>query len=134
MPQCNRILQLTLAKSADLKLDWLDALPHAETLCAHVCLKGMRCGSSEVQSAMHGLKKMTVHSCVEEPGGHENGHEGVCAYRFLIDNYDKPWDGVYFLHGDVVTGHHSSQFRFFREYLSKNEWPAWPQTHLTQAA
>ena len=22
------------------------------------------------------------------------GHEGVCAFRFLMDNYHKPWRGV----------------------------------------
>ena len=79
------ILQLTLAKPADLQLGWLDNLPHAETLCAHLCLKGMQCGSAPAVEAMKSLRHMRVHECVEEPGGHENGHEGVCAYRFLLD-------------------------------------------------
>ena len=126
---CTRILQLTLAKPSDLRLSWLDDLPHAESLCAHVCLKGMRCSSTHTQDAIRGLKRMRVHSCVEEPGGHENGHEGVCAYRFLLDNYDSPtWQGVFFLHGDVVTPHHAGQFKAFKEYLQHNEWPKWPST------
>ena len=82
---CPRILQLTLAKPADLSLEWLDRLPNAETLCAHICLKGMTCKAERTQTALGKLSKIRVHSCVEEPGGHENGHEGVCAYRFLLD-------------------------------------------------
>ena len=125
---CPRVLQLTLAKPAELRIAWLDDLPNADTLCASVCLKGMHCSSTHAQEAMRGLKRMRIHSCVDEPGGHENGHEGVCAYRFLIDNYEKPWDGVFFLHGDVVTGHHGYQYHAFKEFLSRNEWPAWPPT------
>ena len=74
-----------------LRLGWLDELPHSSELCAHLCLKGMSCGSEAVRRGIDGLRRMRVHSCVEEPGGHENGHEGVCAYRFLLDNYEAPW-------------------------------------------
>ena len=39
-----------------------------------------------------------------------------------------PWEGVYFLHGDVHTSHHGEQFRSFKEYLTQNKWPKWPLT------
>jgi hypothetical protein len=97
---CPRVLQLTIAKEADVDLSWLDRLPHAPSLCAHVCLKGLRCDSPSVRATIGGWEKMRLHSCIEEPGGHENGHEGVCAFRFLLDHYDDPtWRGVFFLHG-----------------------------------
>ena len=44
-------------------------------------------------------------------GGNEAGHEGVCAFRFLIDNYQRPWRGVYFTHGDVPLLKHGGQYR-----------------------
>ena len=125
---CPRILQLTLAKPAELSVGWLDTLPHAEKLCAHVCLKGMKCKSDAAESALRSLKRIRIHSCIEEPGGHENGHEGVCAYRFLLDNYDLPWNNVYFLHGDIVTGHHAGQFHSFKRFLAADVWPPWPKT------
>jgi hypothetical protein len=125
---CPRILQLTLARPNELNIQWLDTLPHASTLCAHICLKGMSCSSPQTEDALRGLKHMRVHSCVEEPGSHENGHEGVCAFRFLLDNYETPWKHVFFLHGDVNTGHHAGQFKSFQQYLARNEWPVWPRT------
>lgn len=129
---CPHVLQLTLAKQSEVAAlpEWLDGLPNANTLCAHICLKGMSCTASHTKTALHKLKNMRIHSCVEEPGGHENGHEGVCAYRFLLDQYDKPWEGVFFLHGDVHTSHHGVQYRAFKEYLAKNEWPKWPSTRF----
>ena len=100
---CRRILQLTIARQSELEAlpTWLDALPHAATLCAHVCLKGLTCAARSTGTTLKKLTRVRLHSCVEEPGGHENGHEGVCAYRFLLDQYDKPWEHVFFLHGDV---------------------------------
>ena len=117
---------LTLARERDLALGWLDVLPHAETLCAAICLKGLQCDSAPVKSALAGLHFMRVHSCVEEPGGNENGHEGVCAFRFLLDNYEKPWQHVFFLHGDANTPHHVLVSSELTRYLKRNEWPVWP--------
>jgi hypothetical protein len=97
---CPRVLQLTLARTQEVDLRWLDSLPNADTLCAHVCLKGLACNSSLVRHSLRNLKRVGLHSCVEEPGGHANGHEGVCAFRFLLDHYDdSEWKGVFFLHG-----------------------------------
>ena len=97
---CTRILQLTVANMRETNLDWLDQLPNARTLCADVCLRGIPCHSPTVQQAFSRWRGMRLHRCVEEPGGHENGHEGVCVFRFLIDHYDDTsWTGVYFLHG-----------------------------------
>ena len=124
--RCPRVLSLTLARERDLALGWLDVLPHAETLCAAICLKGMQCDSAPVKSALAGLHFMRVHSCVEEPGGNENGHEGVCAFRFLLDNYEKPWQHVFFLHGDANTPHHVLVSSELTRYLKRNEWPVWP--------
>ena len=131
---CPRVLQLTLTGEHQLRLGWLDELPHSSELCAHLCLKGMSCGSEAVRRGIDGLRRMRVHSCVEEPGGHENGHEGVCAFRFLLDNYEAPWEHVFFLHGDVVTSHHAQQFKAFRAYLSRNEWPPWPRSRALMTA
>ena len=131
---CPRVLQLTLSGEHQLRLGWLDELPHSSELCAHLCLKGMSCGSEAVRRGIDGLQRMRVHSCVEEPGGHENGHEGVCAFRFLLDNYEAPWKHVFFLHGDVVTSHHAQQFKAFRAYLSRNEWPPWPRSRALMTA
>jgi hypothetical protein len=123
---CPRVLSLTLSRPSDLSLGWLDGLPHAQTLCAAVCLKGMQCNSEIARRSLGSLRKMRVHSCVEEPGGHENGHEGVCAFRFLLDNYEAPWEGVYFLHGDVVAPKHAVQYHAFVRYLQRARWPEWP--------
>ena len=54
--------------------------------------------------------------------------EGVCAYRFLLDQYDKPWRSL--LSAYVHTSHHGVQYRAFKEYLAKNEWPKWPSTRF----
>lgn len=126
---CARILQLTISTPREANLAWLDELPHAQTLCAHVCLKGLKCSS--VQTSIDGWQRMSLHSCVEEPGGHENGHEGVCTFRFLVDNYDEPtWTGVYFLHGDIqfTNNKHIGQRNAFVRFLEANAWPAWPKT------
>jgi len=129
---CPHVLSLTIARPTELHHlpEWLDALPNANKLCAAVCLKGMRCDdtrSAETLSKLH----MRIHSCVEEPGGHENGHEGVCAFRFVVDNYDQPWKNVFFLHGDVppqFSGKHHFQYAALLEFLRRDEWPAWPKT------
>lgn len=124
--KCPHILSLTLARKHELKLSWLDSLPNAGTLCLALCLKGLQCGAPEVRSSLRKLGSIRLHSCVEEPGGSEWGHEGVCAFRFLLDNYDTPWKGVFFTHADVNTGHHYVQFRLMHAFLQRNEWPAWP--------
>lgn len=127
---CRKIISITVARLHEAQqLAWIDKVPNAEQLCAHVCLKGLSCNSTLALPSLSSLKRMRIHSCVEEPGGHENGHEGVCAYRFLLDNYDAPWDGVFFLHGDApASGKHVGQFNSFQQYLARNEWPAWPKS------
>ena len=84
------------------------------------------CLKSPEEALAKGLHFMRVHSCVEEPGGNENGHEGVCAFRFLLDNYEKPWQHVFFLHGDANTPHHVLVSSELTRYLKRNEWPVWP--------
>lgn len=124
---CPRILSLTLAREHELRLGWLDALPQGRGLCVSLCLKGMRCGGGAARRAVAGLRRVGVHSCVEEPGGNENGHEGVCAFRFLLDNYDAAWEGVYFLHGDMPNRPmHAIQFADLRRFLARDRWPPWP--------
>ena len=133
---CPRVLSITVARrhEADALSMWLDALPHSHKLCAAICLKGMRCNDSATAASLSKLRHMRLHSCVEEPGGNENGHEGVCAFRFLLDNYNRSWRNVFFLHGDVAPqaqkggsiGKHGSQFAAFRQFLLRDEWPAWP--------
>lgn len=128
---CRRIISLTVARPSEVTdlPTWLDALPNVDTICAHVCLKGIRCDASDTESALGALKRMRVHSCVEEPGGSANGHEGVCAYRFLIDNYNESaaWEHVYFTHGDVNKRKHHDQFRAMTKYFAQRTWPTWPR-------
>ena len=125
---CPRILSLTVARHSETVAlpTWLDQLPHADSLCAHICLKGMLCDAPETMTALRALR-MTVHSCVEEPGGSANGHEGVCAFRFLLDNYRKNWEHVFYMHGDAHMPKHTSQFASLKRYLTANEWPKWPR-------
>ena len=127
---CPRVLSLTVARHSETAAlsEWLDDLPHAESLCVHICLKGMLCDGAETVNALGGLRKVTIHSCVEEKGGSANGHEGVCAFRFLLDNYHQPWGHVYFLHGDMHRPKHSLQYAALKRYLDKKEWPLWPRT------
>jgi len=124
---CPHVLSLTLARREEMDQlpGWLDAVPNANKLCASICLKGLGCDDAQSSATLQSLK-MRVHSCVEEPGGNANGHEGVCTFRFLLDNYDRPWDNVFFLHGDVHKGKHHQQFASFRAFLQRDEWPAWP--------
>ena len=132
---CRRVLQLTVANPREANLAWLDKLPNSHTLCADVCLKGLSC-NSYIKATVSTWQFMRLWRCVEEPGGHENGHEGVCAFRFLLDHYDSTaWDGVYFLHGDVHSNpRHSTQFNAFRTYLARAEWPAWPALRMDVSA
>ena len=107
LADCPHIVSITLARRTELKLNWMDALPNADKLCTALCLRqDLKCDESLVQVAMGNWTKMGVHSCIEEPGGNEAGHEGVCAFRFLMDNYHRPWRGVYFTHGDVHLPKH----------------------------
>ncbi|KAL1526340.1 hypothetical protein AB1Y20_015054 [Prymnesium parvum] len=128
---CPRVVSSTLTHAAELRLEWMDALPRASSLCLHLCLKGRSCRSAGVVAALRGLRKLRVHSCVEEPGGHEYGHEGVCAFRFLMDNYDAShaWTGVYFLHADMPAGKHAVQLSVLKRFLSAGEWPPWPESY-----
>ena len=106
---------------------WLDELPNAHKLCTAICLRqDLRCKEPAVAKALGNLTQMRMHSCVEEPGANEAGHEGVCAFRFLMDNYDRSWHGVYFTHGDVPGPKHGGQFWRMRKFFQDNEWPPWP--------
>ena len=128
---CRRILQLTIAHTEETQLAWLDSLPNAPTLCAHVCLKGLSCKSKPVQTQLRRLHRVRVLECVSEAGSHAAGHEGVCAFRFLIDHYHDPaWEHVYFLHGDVNAAKHRTQKGHLLRYLSRPVWPAWPATRM----
>ena len=103
----------------ELRLQWLDELPNAHKLCTALCLRqDLLCKEPAVTAALGNLTRMRTHSCVEEPGANEAGHEGVCAFRFLMDNYDRPWHGVYFTHGDVPGPKHGSQFRRMRAFIT----------------
>ena len=115
---------MTLAKPQELNLGWLDFLPNSKSLCLHLCLKGLDCKSNNVQDVLRKLN-IPLHSCVEEPGGHEFGHEGVCTFRFLMDNYNRPWTGVYFMHADVPHPKHTRQFKALNVFLQRHEWVGW---------
>ena len=130
---CPRVLSLTLAREAEASIGWLDRLPGASSLCLHMCLKGFRCDAAPMAGALRNLRRIRLHSCVEEPGGDEWGHEGVCVFRFLIDNYNvsaRPWDGVYFAHADVPRPKHTVQYglmhQFFQRLADGAPWPQWP--------
>jgi hypothetical protein len=133
---CPHVLSLTVARHSEtLALgSWLDRLPHSSQLCVAVCLKGLNCDDEETVKALGAIRNVRVHSCVEVPGGSANGHEGVCAFRFLLDNYGEPWTHVYFAHADVHKPKHAVQFQALRSYLARNEWPVWPRSiaKLTQ--
>ena len=126
---CPHVLSLTVARhteTAELS-QWVDSLPGSNSLCVHICLKGMRCDGEETMSAFDSLRNVTVHSCVEEPGGSINGHEGVCAFRFLLDNYNEhTWTHVYFAHGDMHKSKHKEQYGAMKTYLANPVWPVWP--------
>lgn len=126
---CTRVLSITVAHAHEVReLAWLDELPHADTLCAALCLKGLSC-SEATRAVRQTLRIVRFHSCVEEPGGRRAGLEGVCAYRFLIDNYEEAsWQHVYFVHGDAHTAKHAEQSRALRNHLRRDEWPCWPET------
>ncbi len=126
---CPYVLSLTVARRLEVEQlpQWLDALPNSHKLCAAICLKGLGCDDAQTSASLQSLK-MRIHSCVEEPGGDANGHEGVCAFRFLLDNYERPWRNVFFLHGDVARPKHATQYHAFREFLLRDAWPAWPRT------
>ena len=134
---CPHVLSLTVARrhEVDVLPQWLDALPNAHKLCAAICLKGLGCDDPQTSAVLDKLRTR-VHSCVEEPGGDANGHEGVCAFRFLVDNYDRPWRNVFFLHGDLApvaqgtVRKHAGQFHSFKEFLERDEWPAWPSSTM----
>ena len=84
------------------RFGWVGQLPCAGSLRVSFCLKGLRCSASASILARH-IAPAELHSCVEEPEGRTNGTEGVCAFRFLADNYAaKGWSGVYFAHDDVA--------------------------------
>lgn len=129
--ECPRVVSLTVARHPELVElpSWLDGLPQSSSLCVHLCLKGILCDGNETRNAVAGLKKIHLHSCVEEPGGSANGHEGVCAFRFLLDNYERrDWQHVYFAHADVHGPKHRSQFRAMKSYLAQASWPIWPKS------
>ena len=124
---CPHVVSITLARRSELRLQWLDELPNAHKLCTALCLRqDLLCEEPAVTAALGNLTRMRTHSCVEEPGANEAGHEGVCAFRFLMDNYDRPWHGVFFTHGDVPAPKHGSQFRRMRKFFEDDEWPPWP--------
>ena len=125
---CLRIVQLTVA--GDVNLMWLEGLPGASAgLCVAVCLKGLQCRAPHIARALRSMRRVRLHSCVEEAGGHEAGHEGVCAFRFLLDQYeDATWQHVFFIHGDINAGKHSGQKAHFMRYLMRPLWPAWPES------
>ena len=50
----------------------------------------------------------------------------MCAFRFLMDNYHRPWRGVYFTHGDVPLSKHWGQYRRMRTFFKEDQWPPWP--------
>ena len=134
---CPHVLSLTVARQHEVDAlgSWLDKLPNANKLCAAICLKGLRCDDSPVSTRL-GAIRMRLHSCVEEPGGDANGHEGVCAFRFLLDNYDRPWRNVFFLHGDLAPAaqrqvrKHGFQYAALLQFLEQDKWPAWPSSRL----
>ena len=132
---CPRILSLTVARHSEIVAlpEWLDKLPNANSLCAHICLKGLLCDAPETTTALRALRT-AVHSCVEEPGGDANGHEGVCAFRFLLDNYRANWEHVFYMHGDAHKPKHSSQFAALKKYLVANAWPKWPKRRSDMTA
>ena len=113
---------------------WVGKLPCAGSLRIAFCLKGLSCSASAANLARQ-IAPAELHSCVEEPGGRTNGTEGVCAFRFLMDNYPQKkerqdWPGVYFAHDDIALNHgaHTASYNALRTFLgsSNGEWPRWP--------
>ena len=127
---CARVLSVTIANHTQLDAlgNWVDKLPNAHKACLAICLKGIPCNHPRTKHAIQTIQNVTLHSCVHEPGGHQHGHEGVCVFRFLIENYHKPWQNVFFLHGDIQLPKHNFSRYYFEEFLQNDEWPPWPNS------
>ena len=68
------------------------------------------------------------HKCSKRNLSRELTHGAWCS--LLLQNYETPWDGVYFLHADINTAHHGEQHRSLLDFLNKNRWPKWPATRF----
>ena len=114
---------------------WVSTLPCASELSVSLCLRGLTC-ADVLPRARAEVSPATLHSCFEEPGGRANGTESVCAFRFLVDNYDTPgWDGVYFAHDDIAVNQaHRWPRAALKNFLAANAWPPWPAEGATEAS
>lgn len=129
---CAHIVSITVGRETELTRlsSWPEELASSSTnqpLCYAPCMRGtLRCAA--VHAVAQQWRKAVLHSCVEEPGGNERGHEGVCAFRFLLDNLDNQnWSHVYFAHGDIYTPHHGWSRRALQKLVrQRGEWPEWP--------
>ena len=116
-------------RSAVERFHWVGRLPCAASLRVAFCLKGLRCSDRSADLARQ-IAPAELYSCVEEPAGRANGTEAVCAFRFLVDNYERrDWAGVYFAHDDLaVNGAHIASFDALETFLRRSEWPQWPES------
>lgn len=112
---------------------WVSKLPCASELSVSLCLRGLAC-ADVLPKVRAEVSPAAVHSCIEEPVGRANGTESVCAFRFLLDNYDAPgWDGVYFAHDDIaVNPAHRWPLAALKNFLAANAWPQWPADGATE--
>ena len=81
--------------------------------------------SRTAESALRSLKRIRIHSCIEEPGGHENGHEGVCIpipprqLRSAVEQC---------LLSSRRHCHRPSRPIPFVQRFAADVWPPWPKT------
>src|SRR6056297_1834271 len=85
---CKYIISVCVARELELAdfSVWPDTIAAVATTdappCIAACMRGtLRC--ADVQAVASSWKAARLHSCAEEPGDVEFGHEGVCAFRFL---------------------------------------------------
>jgi hypothetical protein len=83
---------------------------------------------ADAQTAVAAWNATRLHSCVEEPGDVAFGHEGVCAFRFLLDNLDNStWSHVFFAHGDIARAKHGRSYVALQALVARKQWPEWPE-------
>lgn len=133
MALCRHIISVCVARGvelADLSV-WPDRIAAAATTdappCIAACMRGnLSCADAHAAAAL--WKVTRLQSCVEEPGDVEFGHEGVCAFRFLVDYLvDSTWSHVYFAHGDITRSKHRRSYNALQALVARSQWPEWPE-------